>query len=199
VRFPQSLETLIGEFMKYPGVGRKTAERFALHTIHRMDGESAQAFASAIQNAKASIRPCPICGHLTDGERCEVCADPLRDGTRILVVETSKDVFSIEKAGGYRGLYHVLNGALSPINGVGPEELNLKAFWPRVQDERVKEIILATGATQEGEATAMYIRRILKDTDLLVTRIAYGVPVGANLEFADDATLSRAIQNRRSF
>ncbi|MFA5007120.1 MAG: recombination mediator RecR [Candidatus Izemoplasmatales bacterium] len=199
MRFPQSLETLIGEFMKYPGVGRKTAERFALHTIHRMDGESAQAFASAIQNAKASIRPCPICGHLTDGERCEVCADPLRDGTRILVVETSKDVFSIEKAGGYRGLYHVLNGALSPINGVGPEELNLKAFWPRVQDERVKEIILATGATQEGEATAMYIRRILKDTDLLVTRIAYGVPVGANLEFADDATLSRAIQNRRSF
>lgn len=199
MRFPQSLETLIGEFMKYPGVGRKTAERFALHTINRMDGESAQAFASAIQNAKSSIHPCPTCGHLTDGERCEICIDPLRDGTRILVVETSKDVFSIEKAGGYRGLYHVLNGALSPINGVGPEELNLKAFWPRVQDERVKEVILATGATQEGEATAMYIRRILKDTDLLVTRIAYGVPVGANLEFADDATLSRAIQNRRSF
>jgi len=199
MRFPQSLETLIGEFMKYPGVGRKTAERFAMHTINRMDGESAGAFAAAVMNAKASIRACPTCGHLTDGERCDICADPLRDPSRILVVESSKDVFSIEKAGDYRGLYHVLNGALSPINGVGPDELNLKSFWPRVQDERVKEIIVATGATQEGEATAMYIRRILKDTDLLVTRIAYGVPVGANLEFADDATLSKAIQNRRSF
>ena len=142
---------------------------------------------------------CPTCGHLTDQERCEVCVDPLRDGSRILVVESAKDVFSIEKAGDYRGLYHVLNGALSPINGIGPEELNLKSLWPRVQEERVKEIIVATGATQEGEATAMYIRRILKDTDLLVTRIAYGVPVGANLEFADDATLAKAIQNRRSF
>ncbi|HAQ56836.1 MAG TPA: recombination protein RecR [Acholeplasmatales bacterium] len=199
MRFPQSLEALITEFMKYPGIGRKTAERFALFTIHRMDGESAQAFAAALQNAKAAIHTCPTCGHLTDAERCEICVDPLRDGTRILVVESAKDVFSIEKAGDYRGLYHVLNGALSPINGIGPEELNLKALWPRVQDEHVKEIIVATGATQEGEATAMYIRRILKDTDLLVTRIAYGVPVGANLEFADDATLAKAIQNRRSF
>jgi recombination protein RecR len=199
MRYPQSLEALITEFMKYPGIGRKTAERFALYTIHRMDGESAQAFAAAIQHAKASIHMCPTCGHLTDAERCEVCVDPLRDGSRILVVESAKDVFSIEKAGDYRGLYHVLNGALSPINGIGPEELNLKSLWPRVQEERVKEIIVATGATQEGEATAMYIRRILKDTDLLVTRIAYGVPVGANLEFADDATLAKAIQNRRSF
>lgn len=199
MRFPRTLETLVSEFMKFPGVGRKTAERFALYTINRMDGESVQAFADALGNAKVQIHACPICGHLTDGDKCEICVDPLRDPSRILVVESSKDVFSIEKAGEYRGLYHTLNGALSPINGIGPEELNLKSLWPRVQDEKVKEIIIATGATQEGEATAMYIRRILKDTNLLVTRIAYGVPVGANLEFADDATLAKAIQNRRSF
>ncbi len=199
MRFPQALESLILEFMKYPGVGRKTAERYALYTINRMDDESVRDFATAVSSAKASVHGCRVCGHLTDQELCDICADPLREQDRILIVEVSKDAFSIEKSGNYRGLYHVLNGALSPINGIGPEELNLTALWPRIQDERVKEIIIATGSTQEGEATAMYLKRVVKDMDLLVTRIAYGVPVGANLEYADDATLAKAIENRRSF
>lgn len=198
MRLPQVLEDLVASFMKFPGVGRKTAERYALHVVNRLQEDESHDFADAIIAAKTRIHPCPVCGQLTDADRCEICSDPLRDGTRILVVESAKDVFSIEKSGEYRGLYHVLNGALSPINGVGPEELNLKSLWPRLQEERVQEVIIATGATQEGEATALYIRRILKETDLLVTRIAYGVPVGANLEFTDDATLSKAIQNRRS-
>ncbi|MFH0992810.1 MAG: recombination mediator RecR, partial [bacterium] len=154
MRFPQALEALILEFMKYPGVGRKTAERYALYTINRMDDESVRTFASAISTAKAAVHGCRVCGHLTDQDICDICADPQREQDHILIVEASKDVFSIEKSGDYRGLYHVLNGALSPINGIGPEELNLASLWPRIQDERVREIIIATGSTQEGEATA---------------------------------------------
>ncbi len=199
MRFPQALESLILEFMKYPGVGRKTAERYALYTMNRMDNESVRDFAAALSTAKSSVHGCRICGPLTDQDVCDICADPMREQDRILIVEASKDVLSIEKSGDYRGLYHVLNGALSPINGIGPEELNLNTLWPRIQDERVKEMIIATGSTQEGEATAMYLKRVVRDMDLLVTRIAYGVPVGANLEYADDATLTKAIENRRSF
>lgn len=185
--------------MKYPGIGRKTAERYALFTVNHLDDESARAFSEALLAAKNRILRCPVCGHLTETAPCPICADPNRDRSVILVVESPKDVFALEKAGNYHGLYHVLHGNLSPLNGIGPEELNLKSLWPRLENEAVKEIIIATSATQEGEATAMYLKRILRETDLLVTRIAYGLPVGANLEYTDDVTLNRAIQNRREF
>jgi recombination protein RecR len=199
MNYPKALEDLIDEFMKYPGIGRKTAERYALFTVNRLDRESAGQFASAIAAVKDKIIHCPICGHLTETDPCRICADTNRNQGIILVLESPKDVFTIEKSGNYHGLYHVLNGNLSPLNGIGPDELNLKSLWTRVQNENVKEVIIATSGTQEGEATAMYIKRILKGTDILVTRIAYGVPVGANLEYTDDVTLNRAIENRREF
>ena len=199
MNYPAPLEKLIDEFMKYPGIGRKTAERYALFTVNRLTEESAHDFAKAVTDVKANIIHCSICGHLTETDPCSICRDTNRDQTIILVLESPKDVFTIEKSGNYHGLYHVLNGNLSPLNGIGPDELNLKTLWTRIQQDTVHEVIIATSATQEGEATAMYIKRILKDTDLLVTRIAYGVPVGANLEFTDDLTLNRAIQNRREF
>jgi len=199
MNYPQPLEDLIDQFMKYPGIGRKTAERYALFTVNRLNAESAEQFAAALVAASTKITRCSVCGHLTEADPCAICANPIRDQGIILVVESPKDVFTIEKSGNYHGLFHVLHGNLSPLNGIGPEELNLKSLWTRVQNESVKEIIIATSATQEGEATAMYIKRILKGTDLLVTRIAYGVPVGANLEYTDDITLNRAIQNRREF
>jgi len=197
--YPKALENLILEFMKYPGVGRKTAERYALFTVNKIDLDSATSFSSALLNVKTQIHACSICGHLTDVEPCSICSNQHRNLTQILVVESAKDVFSIEKSGRYHGLYHVLNGALSPMNGVGLEDLNLQSLWTRIQNEQVKEIIIATSATQEGEATAMYIKRVLKEIDILVSRIAYGVPVGGNLEYTDSETLSRAIENRREF
>lgn len=199
MQYPKSLEALIEAFARYPGVGRKTAERYAMHTLTRLTKQDVDQFSEALVQAISAIKPCPVCHHLTDLEQCEICADTHRDSSRIMVVENSKDVFSIEKSGTYKGKYHVLGGALSPIQGVGPEELNLSTLWQRVAEGEVKEVILATSATQEGETTALYLKRILSSTDLLVTRIGYGVPVGANLEYADDQTLSKAIENRRVF
>lgn len=197
--YPKALENLITEFMKFPGIGRKTAERYALFTVNKIDNDSALAFSSALINVKTQIHPCSICGHLTDVDPCQICSNEIRDHSRILVVESTKDVFSIENAGNYHGMYHVLNGALSPLNGIGLDDLNLPSLWSRIQSNQVKEVIIATSATQEGEATAMYIKRVLKDIDIIVSRIAYGVPVGGNLEYADSETLSRAIEYRRLF
>lgn len=199
MNYPKRLEDLIQAFQNYPGVGRKTAERYALHTINRLESGKVEQFAEALKQAKSDIHPCTICGHLTDVDPCQICADPNRDKTTILVLETAKDVFSIEKAGQYKGLYHVLNGILSPLHGIGPDDLNLPSLVKRVSDDKVVEVILATSGTQEGEATAMYLRRILQAGDLTVSRIAYGVPVGANLEYADEVTLAKAIENRRAF
>lgn len=199
MNYPRALEDLIDEFMKYPGIGRKTAERYALFTVNNLEKESVLSFADALTTVKSKIIHCSVCGHLTETDPCPICTDGNRDQSILLILESAKDVFTMEKSGNYHGLYHVLHGNLSPLNGIGPEELNLKSLWTRVQNESIKEIIIATSGTQEGEATAMYIKRILKDTDLLVTRIAYGVPVGANFEYTDDITLNRAIQNRREF
>lgn len=199
MNYPQALETLIQAFQKYPGVGRKTAERYALFTIHQLDSSQVQLFQDALQEAKALIHPCSVCGHLTDCDPCMICANPERNHSQILVLETSRDVFAIEKSHRYFGLYHVLQGAISLVNGIGPDELNIASLLKRLEDDRVKEMILATSATQEGEATAMYLNRVVKNTDVVVSRIAYGVPVGANLEYADEVTLSKAIENRRIF
>ena len=197
--YPKALEDLIRAFMKYPGIGRKTAERYAMFTVNRLESEDVQTFSNAVTAAKANIHPCSICGHLTDEDPCRICADPLRDKSTILVLESSKDVFAIEKSGNFRGLYHVLSGVISPMNGIGPEDINLVSLIQRLHDETVKELIIATSATQEGEATAMYVKRILATSGITVSRIAYGVPVGANLEYADEMTLQKAIENRRIF
>lgn len=197
MNFPRSIETLITQFMKYPGVGRKTAERFAFHTIHKMDHESVNDLSRALVDMKETIKHCSLCNNLTDKDICHICRDKTRDESLIMIVESPKDVFSIEDTSQYKGVYHVLNGVLSPAEGIGPDDLNLKVLWDRVAQKKVKEIIVATSSTQEGETTALYIKRVLQDTDLSVTRIGYGVPVGLSLEYADQLTLSKAIENRK--
>jgi recombination protein RecR len=195
--FPKALENLVEEFMKYPGIGRKTAERYALYTLDKLSDEDIENFSLAVSNVKKEIHHCKVCGHITDKDLCDVCSNDNRDHSILLIVEGSKDVFAIEKSGEYKGYYHVLNGVISPMDGQGPEDINLNTLWTRVSDDKVKEIIIATSSTQEGETTALYISRVLKDVDVIVSRIGYGVPVGLNLEYADDLTLSKAIENRR--
>jgi recombination protein RecR len=194
---PKALQDLIDEFMKYPGVGRKTAERYALFTLNNLSEESVDDFSDILKKAKTQIHNCPVCGHLTDEELCHVCQNPQRDKSIIMIVESPKDVFSIEKSKEYNGLYHVLNGVISPMDGVGPEDINLKTFWDRISNDQVKEVIIATSSTQEGETTSMYIKKVLENIPVTVSRIGYGVPVGLNLEYADEQTLSKAIENRK--
>lgn len=194
---PQSLEDLINEFAKLPGVGRKTAERFAMHIINNFSVENTENFSKAIIDVKEKIHNCSNCGLITDQELCTICSNKNRNESLLMIVETSKDVFSIEKSNEYKGYYHVLNGVISPMDGKGPEDINLATLWPKIANNKVKEVIIATSSTQEGETTALYISRVLKDVDVLVSRIGYGVPVGLNLEYADDLTLSKAIENRR--
>lgn len=197
MNFPKTIEDLITEFMKFPGVGRKTAERFAFYTVNHLDDSSVREMAHALIELKEKIKHCKQCHNLTDDDVCQICKDLHRDPSMVLVVESPKDVFSIEQTSQYKGLYHVLNGVLSPTDGIGPEELNLKSLWDRVMNSSVKEIIIATSSTQEGETTALYIKRVLQGTDLIISRIGYGVPVGLNLEYADQLTLTKAIENRK--
>lgn len=194
---PKAFEDLIIEFMKLPGVGRKTAERYVLYMIEKLSNEDTDNFSTAIINLKNNIHHCKVCGHLTDQDICDICSNQNRNESLLLVVESPKDVFTIEKSGEYKGYYHVLNGVISPMDGYGPDDINLATLWPRISKDHVKEVIIATSSTQEGETTALYISRVLKDIDVLVSRIGYGVPVGLNLEYADDLTLSKAIENRR--
>lgn len=189
------LARLIDEFAKLPGIGRKSAARLAFHIL-RMSNAEAEGFASAVVNAKRSIKYCPICKNLTDSEPCAVCTDSRRDRSVICVVENPKDVIAIEKTREYKGLYHVLHGVISPIDNIGPEDIYVKELVNRITPE-VTEVIAATGLTVEGEATALYIARLLSPLGVKVTRIANGIPVGTSLEYADGLTLSRALDGRR--
>ena len=193
----ESLRLLAERFGRLEGVGKKTAMRMAFSVL-AFDEEEAQAFAKAILDAHEKIHLCPICQNLTDREVCSVCSDLDRDGSVICVVEDAKAVMALEKVREYRGLYHVLHGVISPINGVTPDKLKLKELLPRL-DGSVKEVIVATNPTVEGEATAMYISKLIKPLGVRVTRLAYGVPVGADLEYADEITLYRALEGRRDF
>lgn len=193
--FPSSLETLIDKFASLPGIGRKSAQRLAFHVLGLTDTE-AEDFANAITDAKHSVRCCSICQNLTEGEVCSICASDSRDKSTICVVSEPRDVLSIERGHEYRGTYHVLHGVLSPMSHVGPDDIRIKELLIRAGDETVEEVIMATNPDTEGEATAMYISRLLKPFNIKVTRLAYGIPVGSNLEFADDATLNRAIEGR---
>lgn len=194
--YAKPLNRLIGEMSKLPGIGGKTAQRLAFHILAMEDNE-AFALADAIKAAKESMRYCSICGNLTENDPCSICTDDTRDRSVICVVESARDVVSMEKIREYRGQYHVLHGSISPMDGIGPEDINLKSLITRLQDERVKELILATNPTIEGEATAMYIARLIKPSGIKVTRIAHGVPVGGDLEYADEVTLLKAIEGRR--
>ena len=196
-QYPRALNRLINELGKLPGIGGKTAQRLAFHILSLSDRE-ADALADAIVNAKRGLRYCSVCGNLTDQETCQICSDPSRDGTMICVVETPQDVAAMERIREYKGLYHVLHGAISPAEGIGPNDINLKSLITRLQgDSEVQEIIIATNPNIEGEATAMYIARLLKPAGIKVTRIAHGIPVGGDLEYADEVTLLKAVEGRR--
>ena len=193
----ESLTHLAEQFGRLSGIGRKSAFRMAYSVLDFSD-EEAEAFAAAILEAKRNIHLCPVCQNLTDRELCSVCNDLDRDRSVICVVEDAKAVMSIEKVREYRGMYHVLHGVISPVNGITPDKLKLAELLARL-DENVKDIIVATNPTVEGEATAMYISRLIKPLGVKVTRLAYGVPVGADLEYADEVTLLRALEGRRDF
>ena len=196
-QYPRALNRLINELSKLPGIGGKTAQRLAFHVLSLSDRE-AEALADAIVSAKRNLRYCSVCGNLTDQEKCLVCSDDSRDKTVICVVESPQDVAAMERIREYHGLYHVLHGAISPAEGIGPNDINLKSLITRLQgDSPVREIIIATNPNIEGEATAMYISRLLKPAGIRVTRIAHGIPVGGDLEYADEVTLLKAIEGRR--
>ncbi len=194
--FPAPLDNLIDCFARLPGVGRKSAQRLAFYVL-RLPKEEAEAFANAILEAKNSVRYCNICQNLTDGEICQICASPKRDGATVCVVADPKDVAAIERSREYNGHYHVLHGVISPMNHIGPDDIKIKELLSRVNKGGISEIIMATNPDTEGEATAMYVSRLLKPLGVKVTRLAYGIPVGSNLEYADDATLFRALEGRR--
>lgn len=195
-QYPRSLNKLINELGKLPGIGGKTAQRLAFHVLSLSDRE-AESLAESIIKAKQSLRYCDVCGNLTDGEVCGICADASRDKSTICVVETPQDVMAMERIREYRGVYHVLHGAISPAEGIGPNDINLKSLIERLQkSDEVKEIIIATNPNIEGEATAMYIARLIKPAGIKVSRIAHGIPVGGDLEYADEVTLLKAIEGR---
>ena len=191
----ESLQKLAEQFARLEGIGRKSAMKMAFSVLD-MTNEEAAEFASAILDAKEKIHLCPICQNITDREVCPICADPARDSTTVCVVSDPKVVISMEKVREYKGVYHVLHGVISPMNGITPDKLKIRELLSRIEEGDVKEVIVATNPTVEGEATAMYIARLLKPLGLKVTRLAYGVPMGSDLEYADEITLFRAIQGR---
>ena len=190
-----SVERLIEAFRRLPGVGKRSAERFALHLLSAPE-EEAQSISQAIVEARARVTTCSICRNLTETEPCPVCQDSRRDHSVICVVERPSGAMAIEKGGNYRGVYHVLHGVLNPLEGIGPSELHIDRLMQRLESGDVREVIVATNATSEGEATALYLSRQLGEHGITVSRIAHGVPMGGGLEFADEATLSHAIQGR---
>ncbi len=194
--FAAPVERLIEEFAKLPGIGRKTAQRLAFYILNLPEAE-AESFADAIRSAKKSVFTCKVCQNLTDSEICSICSSPVRDKGVICVVTTPKDVAQFERTKEYHGLYHVLHGAISPLNHIGPDDIRIKELLVRLTDESVREVIIATNPDTEGEATAMYLSRLIKPFHIKITRLAYGIPVGGHLEYIDEVTLSRALEGRR--
>jgi recombination protein RecR len=193
---PESLQQLIDQFKRLPGIGGKSAQRLAFHVL-RTPREDAERLCDAIRQVKDRVTYCTICSNITDIDPCGICADERRDRRSICVVEEPQNVNVIEKTGGHRGTYHVLMGAISPLSGVGPDDLKIKGLLERIAEGAVDEVILATNPTVEGEATAIYLARLLKPLGVRVTRIAMGIPVGSDLEYADDLTMTRALEGRR--
>jgi len=196
VYYPEPISKLIDSFTKLPGIGPKTAVRLAFFVLN-MKEEDVLDFAKALANAKRELTHCSICGNITDTDPCSICQDDSRDRSLICVVQDPKDVIAMEKMKEFNGKYHVLHGAISPMDGIGPEDINVPALLNRLKDEEVQELILATNPNVEGEATAMYISRLVKPSGIKTTRIAHGLPMGGDLEYADEVTLSKALEGRR--
>ena len=194
--YPREFTKLINELAKLPGIGNKTAQRLAFNILQK-SSEEAEKLSNAIIDAKNNIRECSVCGNLTDKEKCNICLDSRREQDVICVVESPKDLMSMEKIKEFRGVYHVLNGVISPIAGTGPDDINLKSLLNRIHENDVMEIILATNPNVEGEATAMFISRLVQPFNVKVSRLAHGIPVGGDLEFTDEITLLKAMQGRK--
>ena len=193
---PGSLQNLIDQFKRLPGVGAKSAQRLAFHVL-KTPREEAEQLCDAIREVKDRVTYCTTCNNITDTDPCTYCADPARDQRVICVVEEPQNVHVVERTGGFRGTYHVLLGALSPLQGIGPDDLKIKGLLARIASGGAEEIILATNPTVEGEATAIYLARLLKPLGVRVTRIATGIPVGSDIEYADDLTIGKALEGRR--
>ncbi|MCJ7792701.1 MAG: recombination mediator RecR [Candidatus Marinimicrobia bacterium] len=198
MNLPRPVRKLIESFEKLPGIGPKTAQRLTFYLLH-VPQSQLEIFAEALATLKKNTVLCSICHNVTDKDPCSVCSNWNRDKSMICVVEQPLDVLALEKTGEYQGVYHVLHGAISPLNNIGPEELHIRELLPRLKNGEVKEIILATNPNMEGEATAMYLAKLIKPLEIKVTRLAHGLPVGADLEYADEVTLSRAIEGRRKY
>ena len=196
MHYPEPIARLMDSFMKLPGIGAKTAARLAFFCMD-MREEDVLTFANSLISCKRDLRMCSVCGNVTQEDPCEICADTTRDRTKILVVEDARDVMSMERMKEYKGLYHVLHGVLSPMEGTGPDDINITSLITRLQNPEVQEVIIATNATAEGEATAMYLSRLIKPAGIKVTRLAHGLAVGSDIEYADEMTLLRAIEGRR--
>lgn len=193
--YPVAIEKLIEEFAKLPGIGYKTAQRLTLYVLN-LPKEEVDEFSKALVKARGTIKYCSVCGNFTDTDPCAICSNPSRDKEIICVVEEPKDIMAIEKVREYNGVYHVLHGVISPMSGKGPDSIKLKELVSRMKDE-IKEVIVATNPNVDGEATAMYISKLLKPLGVKVTRIAHGIPVGGDLEYADEITLSKALEGRK--
>ena len=196
MQYPEPIARLMDSYMKLPGIGAKTAARLAFFSME-MPEEEVMNFANALISCKRDLTMCSVCGNITQEDSCEICQDTSRDRTKILVVEDSRDVMSLERMKEYKGLYHVLHGVLSPMEGTGPDDINVASLIQRLQDPTVEEVIIATNATAEGEATAMYLSRLIKPAGIKVTRLAHGLAVGSDIEYADEMTLFKAIEGRR--
>ena len=194
--YPQSVKKLIQEFTKFPGIGKKTAQRLAFY-IMSSSKENAAKFAASVVDVKTMVKACTICGGIADNELCDICQNNNRDPLTVCVVEHPEDIFVFERTNSFRGVYHVLGGSLSPLDGIGPEDLNIHSLVKRIVPEM--EIILATNASIEGDATALYLQKIFFDKNVIVTRLARGLPVGGELEYTDEATLMRALEGRTTF
>ena len=193
--YPVAIEKLIEEFAKLPGIGKKTAQRLTLYVLN-LPKDEVEEFSNALVKARGTIKYCSVCGNFTDSDPCAICGNPSRDKTQICVVGQPKDIMTMEKVKDYNGVYHVLHGNISPMQGRGPQDIRLRELVSRMNGN-IKEVIVATNPNIEGEATAMYISKILKPLDVKVTRIAAGIPVGGDLEYADEVTLSKALEGRK--
>ncbi len=198
-KYPSSLENLIECFSKLPSVGKKTAERFALYTFFHMDEVELTDFSNALLSIKKDIHICPSCGNMTEDSLCSICQDNTRNHRQVLVVETIKDLITIERVNEFRGIYHVLNGVISFSKGIGINDLNIESLTEKVKNKEIDELILATNATIEGETTARYLYELYRNDDVKITRIAHGLPVGSDLSYADEMTILKAFEGRREY
>ena len=196
MKYPTTIQNLIECFKKYPGVGTKTAERYAFETLD-LDEEVIEQFIQSLKDSKQKIKHCSVCNNLTENDVCDICKDKTRDSNILCVVEDPKSVMLLDKLGIFNGYYHVINGLISPLDGVNPEDIELDKLIKRVKDENIKEIILAVKPSIEGETTSLYISKLLKDTDVVVSKIAHGVPIGTEIDYVDSLTLELALENRK--